>query len=176
MLSPNEAGSASTLSANESTVPHDQPAASRAQPTHDTDRDLGTKGVDAKIAALGLPFVAPEQLNYLSEDGLYNGTKPFHTRLPFLGDIRRTNITGQGYAGIPIHDLGGHEAKFTLDTSGFEYLHVPTLVRDWTQDAAETRYLPEMEAWLKGFFKAEQVHIYTYTVSPWRESFQTCML
>jgi hypothetical protein len=61
--------------------------------------------------------------------------------------------------------LRGHEDDFILDTSGFQYLRVPTLVRDWTQEATESHYLPEMEAWLKSFFGAEKVHVYTYTVS-----------
>ncbi|KAK4156184.1 hypothetical protein C8A00DRAFT_41339 [Chaetomidium leptoderma] len=161
VLGPDKASGA--VPASETPAPSQQLGASRLQPSRDTDRELGTKGLDAEIAALGLPFVTPQQLNYLSDDGLYDVAKPFHTRLPFLGDIRRSNITGQAYSGIRIHDLSGHEDEFTLDISGFQYLRVPTAVRAWTKDVAESHYLPEMETWLKGFFGAERVHIYTYT-------------
>jgi hypothetical protein len=137
----------------------------RLKPSHDINRDLGTSEVDTQIAALNLRSIVPQQLNYLSDDSLYDTTKPFHTRLPFLGEIRRSNITGQGYSGIKIHDLSGHEDTFTLDTSGFQYLRIPTAVTNWTKEATESHYLPEMETWLKDFFGAESIHIYAYTVS-----------
>ncbi|KAK4146230.1 uncharacterized protein C8A04DRAFT_10038 [Dichotomopilus funicola] len=152
VLSPGNASGGCSMPTSETTpAPSQRLGASRPRP------------LDAEIAALGLPFVAPQQLNYLSDDSLYDVSKPFHTRLPFLGEIRRSNITGQGYSGIRIHDLSDHEDEFTLDISGFQYLRVPTVIRDWTKEAVESHYLPEMETWLKGFFGAQRVHIYAYT-------------
>lgn len=129
------------------------------------DRVMGTKQIDSEIAALRLSAVVPTQLNYLSEDSLYRTTKPFHTRLPFMGKIRRSNVVAQGYSNVNIHDICGHEDKFTLEKSGFQYVHAPVDIADWTNESAHDEYLPAMELWLKDFFKVEKVHIFTYTVS-----------
>lgn len=127
------------------------------------DRQLGTKQIDSEIAALKIPFVVPVQLNYLSEDPLYSTTKPYHTRLPFMGKIRRSNIVAQGYPNVKIHDIRGHEDNFVFDKSGFQFFRIPVGITNWTNQAAKDQYLPAMETWLKDFFKAQRVHIFTYT-------------
>ncbi len=163
VLSPDKA--CGVVPVAEAAAPAQQAGATRPQPTSDTGRERRTEDLDAEIAALGLQFVAPQQLNYLSDDRLYDVAKPFHTRLPFLGEIRRSNIISQGHAGIRIHDVRGYEDQFTINGSGFQYLRIPTTVTNWTKEVTESHYLPEMEKWMKGFFNADKVHIYAYTVS-----------
>ncbi|KAK3990432.1 hypothetical protein QBC44DRAFT_239156 [Cladorrhinum sp. PSN332] len=135
---------------------------------HQIEENPGTEQVDKIINKHSLPFVTPPQFNYLSDDPLYATAKPFHTRLPFLGQIRRTNIVAQAYSDVRIHDLSGCEDEFDLDTSAFAYLRIQvpaaiSSVREWNNDVARRQYLPLMESWAKEYFKASRVHIYTYT-------------
>ncbi|KAJ4307678.1 hypothetical protein N0V84_012562 [Fusarium piperis] len=122
--------------------------------------------LDAEIETLSLPFTVPNQLNYLAEDPVYETNKPYHTRLPFMSEIRRSNLYAQGYAGVKIYDLGGHQDNFTLDKSGFQYVKAPVGITKWTNESAVDQYLPAMETWLKQFFHSPRVEIITYTNIP----------
>lgn len=128
-------------------------------------RQRGTLQVDEIISNLGLQFVSPAQFNYLSPDPLYDTVKPYHTRLPFMGEIKRANIIGQGYDNVNIFNVAGFDDKFTLEKSGFQYLRIKHGMDEWTDDAVKKKYLPAMEEWLQSFFQCRKVHIYTYTVS-----------
>jgi hypothetical protein len=128
-------------------------------------RVLQTEQLDLRISGLKLPYTIPSQFNYLAEDPLYRTTKPFHTRLPFMGEIRRSNIVAQGYSSVKIHDIRGLEDEFTLDKSGFQYCSVPANISQWTDDTVRELYLPAMESWLKDFFQVSRVHIFTTSVS-----------
>lgn len=127
------------------------------------DRQRRVQELDAEIEALSLPFTVPSQFNYLADDSVYETNKPYHTRLPFMGEIRRSNLVAQGYSGVKIHDLGGHQDNFTLDKSGFQYVKAPVSITKWTNESAVDQYLPAMETWLKQFFHASRVEIITYT-------------
>lgn len=129
------------------------------------ERQLGTNQIDDETSALKIPFVVPNQLNYLSDDPVYQTTKPFHTRLPVMGTIRRTNIVAQGYSNVKIYNIRGHDHRFTLDRSGFQYFDIPVSITSWTNEIVRHQYLPAMERWLQDFFKAQKVHIFTYSVS-----------
>ncbi|KAI0977174.1 hypothetical protein F4678DRAFT_4898 [Xylaria arbuscula] len=126
------------------------------------DRITGSQTIDAIVTDLGLRAVKPAQFNYLSLDTLANSAKPFHTRLPFLGQIKRSNIVAQAHSDINIFDIQGHEDKFTLSTSGFEVVRVPQLCDQWTDEFVREVYLPTMSTWLQEFFKCSKVVIYTY--------------
>ncbi|KAL0932827.1 uncharacterized protein CTRU02_211790 [Colletotrichum truncatum] len=80
-----------------------------------------------------------------------------------MGKIRRSNIVAQAHSNVKIHDINGHEDKFTFAQSGFQFFHIPVDVSKWTEDSAKNQYLPAMEKWLMDYFKAKKVHIYTYT-------------
>lgn len=141
------------------------PTAQEERAASEEVRQRNSKLLDAQITNLHLPHSTPKQFNYLSGDPLYLTTKPYHTRLPFMGKIRRSNIIAQGYSGVNIYDLRNHEKEFTLDRSGFQYCHIPVPIAQWTNETAKNQYLPLMETWLKEFFGATRVHIFTYTVS-----------
>ncbi|KAK4163004.1 hypothetical protein QBC43DRAFT_320356 [Cladorrhinum sp. PSN259] len=126
-------------------------------------QQTGTEDVDRVISNLALPFVTPSQFNYLSNDPLYDTVKPFHTRLPFLGQIRRSNIIAQGYPGVRIHDINDHEDEFGIDISGFAFLKLPVDIDQWDNNVARQQYVPLMESWAMKYFKASKVHIYAYT-------------
>ncbi|KAF2679859.1 hypothetical protein K458DRAFT_313252 [Lentithecium fluviatile CBS 122367] len=127
-------------------------------------RDIASL-LDEKIQEWGMRSVKARSFNYLAPLHLYAAEKPFHSRLPFLDGLRRTNIIGQAYDSIPVHDISGHESKFTLPESGFEFCRVPVPIFNWDVGVVRDTYLPLMEAWLKDRFKSRMVHIYTYNVS-----------
>lgn len=144
-------------------VVYETPTAQEERAASEEARQRNSKLLDAQITSLHLPHTTPKQFNYLSGDPLYLTTKPYHTRLPFMGKIRRSNIIAQGYSGVNIYDLRNHEKEFTLDRSGFQYCHIPVPIAQWTNETAKNQYLPLMETWLKEFFGATRVHIFTYT-------------
>ncbi|KAK5633885.1 hypothetical protein RRF57_009599 [Xylaria bambusicola] len=125
----------------------------------------GSESIDKIITNLGLRAVIPAQLNYLSPNTIANCVKPFHTRLPFLGQIRRSNIIAQAYSDIKVFDIDGHEDKFNLSTSGFQFTRFTQHCDQWTDTYVRDVYLPAMSKWLQVFFNCRRVVIYTYTVS-----------
>ncbi|KAI3338105.1 hypothetical protein F4824DRAFT_509716 [Ustulina deusta] len=131
------------------------------------DRVTGSQTIDKVVTELGLRAVNPSQFNYLSPDALANSVKPFHTRLPFLGQIKRSNIVAQAYSDIKVFDIHEHEDKFILSTSGFQVVRVPRHCDQWTDGSVREVYLPAMSTWLQEFFRCRKVVIYTYTVEPW---------
>ncbi len=128
------------------------------------DRVTGSQTIDKVVTELGLRAVNPSQFNYLSPDALANSVKPFHTRLPFLGQIKRSNIVAQAYSDIKVFDIHEHEDKFILSTSGFQVVRVPRHCDQWTDGSVREVYLPAMSTWLQEFFRCRKVVIYTYTV------------
>lgn len=134
------------------------------------DRVIGSQRIDEILTGFGLRAVKPAQFNYLSPEALANSVKPFHTRLPFLGQIKRSNIIAQAYSDINVFDIHGHEEKFTLSTSGFQIVRVPQHCDRWTDESVREIYLPAMSTWLQKFFRCRKVIIYTYTVSSSRHA------
>jgi len=118
-----------------------------------------------KIKQLKLVWVVPDEFNYLAPYKRYATEKPFHSRLPFLGGLRRTNITGRAYHNVPVFDVKGHEEHFQLQESGFEFRDIPTSVVDWNDTAVRGVYLPEMARWLQAHFHSKTVFVYAYNVS-----------
>jgi len=121
--------------------------------------------LDSKVSALGLRHVVPDQFNYLADDPTHLTTKPYHTRLLFMGQIGRSNIVAQGYPGVNIYDILNQEDEFSLEESGFQYFKIPVDITHWTNETARHQCLPLMEEWLKDFFKAQPVYIFTDTMS-----------
>ncbi|KAI1422370.1 hypothetical protein F5Y12DRAFT_799656 [Xylaria sp. FL1777] len=127
------------------------------------DRVIGSQTIDKIVTDLGLRAVKLAQFNYLSPSTLANSVKPFHTRLPFLGQIKRSNIVAQAYSDINVFDIHGHEDRFTLSTSGFQIVRVSKHCDHWTDESVRKLYLPAMSTWLQEFFTCRKVIIYTYT-------------
>ncbi|KAF2110836.1 hypothetical protein BDV96DRAFT_650453 [Lophiotrema nucula] len=118
--------------------------------------------LDRAIKDWGLIAVTPRTFHYLASHAMYVMEKPFHSRLPFLNGLRRTNVIGQAYENVLVHDVTGFEEKFSLSESGFQFLRVPTTITDWNAETVRQTYLSMMEGWLKEFFGSDLVRIYTH--------------
>ncbi|KAI1319335.1 hypothetical protein F5Y16DRAFT_103064 [Xylariaceae sp. FL0255] len=126
------------------------------------DRASSSQEIDKIITELDLREVNPAQFNYLSPYTLKDLIKPFHTRLPFMGQIRRSNIIAQAYSNVKVFDIHGQEGSFTLSSSGFQITRVPPQCGQWTDESVRQVYLPAMTTWLQNYFKCDKVVIYTY--------------
>jgi hypothetical protein len=101
--------------------------------------------------------------NYLAPLALYDSEKPYLSRLPSLPDLVRTNIVANGYD-VKVQEITGREQSFGLDDCGFEYAKFPCQITHWSDEVAQQRYLPKLEAWLERHLNA-RVYIYAYNVS-----------
>lgn len=121
--------------------------------------------LDQRIQEWALSTVTPKTFNYLASDCLYQTEKPYHSRLPFLEGLPRTNVVGQSFDSLRIHDVTGVEEHFVVAVSGFEFCHIPQTIHTWNAHTVRDQYLPSMEAWLREKFNSKRVYIYTYNVS-----------
>lgn len=118
------------------------------------------------IDEMDLRKVIPKEFNYLAPLDLYDSEKPYHSRLPFLNGLKRTNIVAQSYDSVVIHDINGMEEFFRLDCSGFQFQRIPPdKLSDLTNESVQQEYLPFLESWLKNQYSCTKILIYTYNVS-----------
>jgi hypothetical protein len=137
----------------------------REEVQREATRVNATAEVCKEIAAFGLRCTTAKDFRYISSNAIYDHEKPFHSRLPFLNGLRRTNVVSQQYSEIQIYDVTGFEDKFTLSVSGFSFLSAPVHgITTWTEETVRNVYLPLTESWLKNYFGSKLVHIYTYNV------------
>lgn len=115
------------------------------------------------ILNMQLARIYPSSFNYLAPLQIYSSEKPYHSRIPFPDNVKRTNIEVQSYD-ITIFDIRGKENLFTLEQSGFRYLHLPTNISHWTDQIVLSEYLPFISNWLKIYFDSRRVLVYTYNV------------
>lgn len=101
---------------------------------------------------------------YLAPLDVYQVQKPYHSRLPFLNGLRRTNIMGKAYRDVRVYDVTGSTSSFDLDDSGFEFLKIPAGIKDWSDHQVREQYLPNMKKWLLNHFNCEAAHVYAYNV------------
>jgi hypothetical protein len=128
-------------------------------------REEAVDRVNKEIETLGLHSTIAKGFCYLAPEARYRYEKPFHSRLPFLDGLKRSNIVSQQHNNVCVYDISGFEDCFTLPVSGFTFLNVPVDIATWTEEVVRNSYLPLMELWLKHYFRSELVHIYAYNVS-----------
>lgn len=121
--------------------------------------------LDKNIHEWCLKAVTPEAFHYLASNQTDGVEKLYHSRLAFLDGVPRTNVVGQAYDTVKIHDVTGSEDKFNLSDSGFQFQAIPVPITTWDTHAARETYLPFMESWMKDYFSSKDVYIYTYNVS-----------
>ena len=64
-----------------------------------------------------------------------------------------------------IHDTRGRESEYTLDKNGFQFIHWPSVEKDFVdEDAIKTKYYAEVEALLKEVAGAKRVFIFDHTI------------
>lgn len=89
-------------------------------------------------------------LFYLADLPLYKHTKPVQLVPGFAENKEPHNVELEAGPKETINDVRGREHEFTLERNGFQYLHYPTNVKDFTsKDALETDYLRECERLLR---------------------------
>jgi hypothetical protein len=107
-------------------------------------------------------------IRHIAPISLWESEKPFCLTLPLPLEQPKSNLVADSHD-IQICDARGKESVFSLDIHGFSFATLPALeinIEDKT--AVETDYLAQMEKWLKKWLRADDVHIFDYTVSePW---------
>ena len=119
---------------------------------------------NVELDSLRLETVTPQDFHYLADLDLYKLEKPFHSRLPYLNGLKRTNIVAQSYQNVSISDISQSSYSFLLDTSGFEYIKAPVNLAQYTNDMVESEFLPRMSKWLQDHYGCRKAYIYTYNV------------
>lgn len=92
----------------------------------------------------------------------YEEQKPYEifASLPSFSDdnkakIPRSNLVFEPRT-VPVRDVRGREADFTLDAHGFAFLRHATATADLKdRDAVHEQYVPEMERFLRRHLAAE---------------------
>ena len=76
----------------------------------------------------------------------------------------QTNVGSDPQSAV-VHDVRGHEAEFSLDKNGFQFVHWPSVEKDFTDDdLIKEKYYPEVEKLLKEIAGAKRVYIFDHTI------------
>jgi hypothetical protein len=130
----------------------------------DSDFDLSSASTtDISDLVAKLPKVQGATITYLAPLELYKTQKPYFSQLPCGTALARTNLVESDHP-VEVRDISGKEDMFELDETGFQFMHLPTNISDWTDESVQSEYLPDISAWLKEHFKCKNVFIYNYNV------------
>ncbi len=124
---------------------------------------LSTNDLDEAFKCLNLPFVSVD-LNYLTPLDIYHLERPYLSRLPFIDELKRSNVVIQNHS-VKMFDVSGHEDLFNLEDSGFEFTKAPVAMDSWTDSTVCSDYLPKLAEWLQEHLNCLRVFIYAYNVS-----------
>ncbi|KAK0642131.1 hypothetical protein B0T16DRAFT_225296 [Cercophora newfieldiana] len=112
---------------------------------------------------LQLPFVVPTQFNYLRPRRRYQYERPYRLQLPAdLVPLPATNVQGKSYHPVRIYDISGHQDKFRLDVSGFQYVKCPIPVGEWDEQAITETYLPALLDWVVPLLGGDSGLVYSF--------------
>lgn len=115
------------------------------------------------INVLNMASMITVSFNFLAPLNLYRFEKPYHSRLPSLTELKRTNITTQRYC-KSVLDVSGYECLFNLDDSGFEFAKFPIDLHPWNEENVLSEYIPKMTEWLQQHLGSSNVFVYAYNV------------
>ncbi|KAE8404376.1 hypothetical protein BDV37DRAFT_282925 [Aspergillus pseudonomiae] len=136
-------------------------------PVNDQEEELEQRTrcneIDQKLRVLGLPSCEVTGFNYLDWSPKYQIEKPFHSRLPVLDCLSRSNVATKAYT-VPVYNIAGFEGYFSLAISGFQFIVCPSGMVEWSDAEVQRLYLPRMRLWLQEHFKASFVYIYSYNL------------
>ncbi|KAL2142847.1 hypothetical protein VTI28DRAFT_678 [Corynascus sepedonium] len=121
------------------------------------------RDLDEEFRGLNLPTVQPDCFHHLAPLERYQKEKPYKCQLPrecFPG-FQMHNLMSKSYR-VSITNISGHEARFSLPVSGFEFAKCPITVNDWTDKNVSFEYLPRLAKWLKQRFGCRDVFCYAY--------------
>ncbi len=122
-----------------------------------------TSNLDEEFRCLNLPSVDAD-LNYLAPLDIYHLEKPYHSRLPFINELKRSNMIVESHP-AKMFDISGHEDLFSLEESGFEFTKAPVAMDSWTDSTVCSDYLPKLAKWLQEHLNCWKVFVYAYNVS-----------
>ncbi|KAK4043856.1 hypothetical protein C8A01DRAFT_43232 [Parachaetomium inaequale] len=74
------------------------------------------------------------------------------------------NLVSENYR-VSIADVSGHEGRFSLPVSGFEFAKCPVAVQNWSDDYVSSEYLPGLVEWLKPRLGCRDVFCYAYNAT-----------
>jgi hypothetical protein len=110
-----------------------------------------------------LPKIQVDSITYLAPLKLYDTEKPYFSQLPCGTKLPRTNLVESDHR-VEVRDVCGKEDLFKLDETGFQFVHLPTRISEWTDESVQSEYLPDISSWLKEYLQCEKVYIYNYNV------------
>ncbi|KAH9851521.1 hypothetical protein C2E23DRAFT_732628 [Lenzites betulinus] len=112
-------------------------------------------------AAVLAPHDVPTTLNYyapIGEEAPYQ-----YVQEPPEG--RPSNNIGTDPQPVLVHDARGHEADFSLDQNGFQYVKWPSVESAFDDDERiKEKYYPEVEEILRTVAGAKRVFIFDHTI------------
>ena len=111
-------------------------------------------------ASVLAPRDVPTTLNYFKP----LDDEPPHIDAYAIQDKPKTNIGKEPHPAV-VHDARGREAEFSLDKNGFQWVHWPSIEKDFTDDEViKEKYYPEVERILKEVAGGKRVYIFDHTV------------
>lgn len=126
-------------------------------------RNMHKNDLDRMINELNLKSVQSDGISFLAPLALYQSEKPYLSRLPSGTSLARANLVTSNHK-LDIFDLSGHEKHFTLADSGFEFARSPIRILDSSDSSVCSKYIPQMELWLREHLHCTNVLIYAYNV------------
>jgi hypothetical protein len=102
-------------------------------------------------------------LMFLKPDPLYDEVKPYAIVSDPPPGIKKSNIVNTSYL-TTIANARGYQSKFSLYTTGFEWVLQPLEVK-LNSDEEINRYMATMENFLLHHLRARRVIAYDYVVS-----------
>ncbi|TBU34143.1 hypothetical protein BD311DRAFT_802527 [Dichomitus squalens] len=112
------------------------------------------------IASVLAPRDVPTTLNYYKP----LTDEPPHSYAYAVEGKPQTNVGKEPHPAV-VHDARGREAEFALDKNGFQWVHWPSVEKDFVDDEIiKEKYYPEVERLLKEVAGAKRVFIFDHTV------------
>ena len=112
-------------------------------------------------AAVLAPHDVPTTLNYYTPIGT---EEPYQYVLEPPEGKAPNNIGVEPHS-VTINDARGREEEFSLDKSGFQFVHWPSVEKEFDDDARiQAQYYPEVEEILKKVAGAKKVFIFDHTI------------
>ena len=124
---------------------------------------------------LQLPSVSPAEFNYLRPLPLYDIARPYRLQFPHdLIPMPSTNVSTQSYP-VQIYNMAGHEDRFQLDVSGFQFFKCPVDVGDWNDRSITESYLPALVDWVVPLLGGTSGLVYSFNVSLSSDTFRVLL-
>lgn len=120
-----------------------------------------------EMGSLSPPSTVHGAIHFLTRDDLYKEEKPYTIRYSTPDDVPRSNSNHEEVHGIPIEDIRGREAEFSLSKHGFTVTRLDSGM-DYADFADPDKvlnvYLQSVARKLREVLNAAHVQVYEHTV------------